>query len=66
MLYFKIILILSNKFTYMMSVSDPCHNPDKCNNHGRCAINADDDGYECSCDEGYTGTDCENGKQFYI
>jgi hypothetical protein len=48
----------------MMSILDPCQNPDKCNGKGSCAINGEDDGYICTCNTGYSGADCLNGKHF--
>ena len=50
----------------MVPILDPCQNPDKCGEKGTCAINAGDDGYVCTCNTGYSGTHCENGKHFYI
>ena len=40
----------------------PCEqDPDLCNKQGACS-NDNTGGYECSCNEGFTGTNCEIGK----
>ena len=38
-----------------------------CSNQGKCKLDPDvTKGYVCECNPGYTGDDCENGKQFKL
>ncbi len=44
----------------------PCDlNPTQCQNGATCA-NDNKGGYACTCENGYTGTDCENGKDLRV
>ena len=39
----------------------PCYNPNPCVNGGTCIV-VNDETYECECDPGYNGDNCENSK----
>ena len=46
-------------------ISDPC-DAVPCKNGGTCELADNIDGYECKCPMGFSGTDCENGKETQI
>ena len=48
-----------------MNILGPC-NGQTCSGQGTCSVDSSNatDGYACSCNVGYTGNDCEYGKQF--
>ena len=43
-------------------ISDTC-DAVPCKNGGTCELADNIDGYECKCPMGFSGTDCENGKE---
>ena len=42
----------------MCNFVDPCESSSPCQNNGTCS-NPYSSNYTCSCDNGYSGTDCE-------
>ncbi len=59
-------IIVYIKFSLKIFEALPCDlNPNQCQNGATCA-NDNKGSYTCTCENGYTGTDCENGKVLRI
>lgn len=53
-----------NMSSHHFSMQTPCSSS-PCQNGGTCLANYKEDTYHCLCEDGFIGTYCEKGKQFF-